>query len=272
MNGLAEGAGSQAEGMANTIKNLDSLAEAIENVEESLIETLGVIDDTEIMAKETKTAIIFLEDKSKDTSNVSGKILINISELNSYLSQIDATAKLLVGISKQTNLLSLNASIEAARAGEAGKGFTIVADEVKKLADQTSNASIKIASIIGVLKEKLFEIIEKVEKSQVVIKNQDNAIQETNFSVSRIISSMDEVTEGIKELIKLVKDIYRLKSETTNSIEGISAVSEETAAITEQVTATTIEQNKDMENLSGAADTLKDMIKKLNSTIEVFKD
>ena len=82
---------------------------------------------------------------------------------------------------------------------------------------------------------------------------------------------MTGVSANINELVESVQEIYVLKGDTVNSMEGINAVSEETAAITEEVTATTQEQIADMENLSGAATNLSEMIKKLNNTMLMFE-
>jgi len=271
MNEVAKGAGVQAEGMNISLNHLNNLSDAIEDVEFSLKETLKVVYDTEGLGEKTKTAISFLEEKSKETGFVVSEISQNINELNAYMNEIGATTKLIVGISQQTNLLSLNASIEAARAGDAGKGFIIVSEEVKKLADQTKNASSKIDNIISNLSNKIAFITENVTNARAVVEKQDNAIGETFASVSSIMQSMSDVIERINEIINSINEIYNLKGEAIYAIEGISSVSQQTAAITQEVTATTSEQMIDMENLSASSSTLNDMISKLNDAIGKFE-
>jgi len=187
------------------------------------------------------------------------------------MKKIGSITKIIVGISQQTNLLALNAAIEAARAGEVGKGFNIVAEQVKGLAVKSKDASIKIDKIIGELNKKITFITQSSSKTQSIIDNQDDAIEETNLATLTIITSMTGVSENIMGLVEAVKEIYVLKSDTVNSIEIIAAVSEETAAITEEVTATTQEQILDMETLSGVATNLNEMIKKLNGTMSTFE-
>ena len=271
MNEVAKGASEQAEGMFNSTNYLNSLAEAINNVEDSLKATENFINKSKALGEETKEAIALLEEKSVGTRAVSEDISGCIKELNLHMKEIEKVTKLIVDISDSTNLLSLNASIEAARAGEAGRGFTIVAQEVRKLADQIKLASITINNIINQLTKKVINISQKILNTEVIIKHQEEAVKATSCDVQIIIDGMQNVNDNINNIINETKNIHGLREQTVSSIEDISAISQQTLAITEKVTASTQEQINDMKTLSSFSISLDEMVNKLADTIEIFK-
>ncbi len=271
MSEVAKGTVSQAEGMTNIVDYLNDLKQSAELIENNLNDTRDVVKYTDNMVLETKTAIEILNEKSIATTEASKRIYNNINELNTFMIHIAGVTKLIVAVSDQTNLLALNAFIEAARAGEAGKGFTIVAEEVRSLATQSKDASEKINKIINELSKKILAIKQNASKSQVIISKQNDAIKLTNSSIVSITSGMKQVDEKIFELIDSVSLIFELNDTTFNSIEGISAVSEETAAITEEVTASAYDQIGSVERLSESVHELNEMLKELNSAIGTFE-
>ncbi|MDT8715659.1 methyl-accepting chemotaxis protein [Clostridium sp. 19966] len=270
MNEVAKGSSDQADGMTKCINYIGELSEGINHMEEGIEDSAKFIHQTNVMSEETKNSIAILKGKSQDTKTVTEGISRNVKELSSSMKEIEKITKVMVELSDHTNLLSLNAAIEAARAGEAGKGFTVVSEEVRKLADQSRSSSVKISNIIAELKEKVDRIVEKASNTSKIIKNQEEAIDETSIDIENIISAMSEVDSRVNTIVDDIASISELKEKTSAYIEDISAVSEETAAITEEVTATAQEQISDMETLAEAAQKLDSMVKKLDATMSMF--
>lgn len=195
----------------------------------------------------------------------------SIYKLNDDMKQIKSIVGMIVSISEQTNLLSLNASIEAARAGEAGRGFAVVADEVGKLAAQSKDASTEINKILNSILEETKITTEEANRTTIIVKAQMEAVNRTDISLNNIFNSMIEVVSKLNKMSSSINEIVVSKENTLKSIEGISSVSEENAATTEEVSASTQEQIVGTQQLLSYAVELNDMVQKLNSAISVFK-
>lgn len=271
MNEVSKGASEQAEGMLTSTNHLIALSQAICHVEAILKATEKFIEETKTLGEKTEEDIILLDEKSNSTRSISEDIALGIKRLSSYMKEIEKVTKLISDISDSTNLISLNASIEAARAGEAGRGFTIVAQEVRKLADQSKLASVKINDIISQLTRKVENITHRVANTEIIIRQQEEAIKATNNDIKMIVGRMQEVNTNIKNVIKDTQNIQELQSGTVSSIENIGAISQQTLALAEEVTASTQEQIRDMNTLSTFSVSLDQMVKKLNDTMDLFK-
>ena len=133
-------------------------------------------------------------------------------------------------ITDQTSLLSLNASIEAARVGEAGKGFAVVASEISALADQTQEATVNIAELIGNISEELTEVVNVVSYLIDNNKLQSIAATETASSFETIASRTQDIHQLTEELTGLVSSLAQSNEAIVDSIQTISAATEEMTA------------------------------------------
>lgn len=223
----------------------------------------GVVYDTQKLSEIALVAVKSLNDKAMETKSVSAQIIDDINSLNEDMKEIKNITNLIAGISEQTNLLSLNAAIEAARAGEAGRGFAVVAEEVKKLADQSKDASVMISSIIQRIQTKTEITVDAANRSSSIVGKQMEAVYETDNSFKTIFSSMEAISQMIKEVENSLKVVLDSKTIVMSTMENVSAVSEEAAATSEEVAASTEEQIASAQALSALAEELSSMAEEL---------
>lgn len=234
---------------------------------------LGLLEETEGLnekCKETERisglSIDSLEGFLKITSDSNDsfmKISNQLVTLENSLKNISSVVTTISAISKQTNLLSLNASIEAARAGEAGKGFSVVAMEVKKLAEESNEASKRISDEIYEIIEEMSKVVENVILEKDKINEQSKQIEEVRNAIHKISHSINGFIEGQSKIHHQVNEMNIENVHLLEKISEIAALTQESAATSQVVASASLEQaNKDTMIL--------DMINDLNKyTIEI---
>lgn len=163
--------------------------------------------------------------------------------------------ELITGVASQTSLLSLNASIEAARAGEAGRGFSVVATEISKLAGQTSSATDNITALISDVSEKLREVISSINELMESNKAQNVCAADAASNFEKITESADSANKQTESLENVVTKLADANAAIVDSIQTISAISEEVSAHASE-TLSSSEKNEqivsDVSRLAGA--------------------
>ncbi|UPG62363.1 methyl-accepting chemotaxis protein [Metabacillus endolithicus] len=206
--------------------------------------------------------------KNQDTTQ---KIDEATKTFTNYAAQIEDMAKTVSGIADQTNLLALNAAIEAARAGEAGKGFAVVADEVRKLAEESTNSTKHIFEMVAKIKEGISEITQFVQTGVFIAEEQKSSMDTTTDAFANIGVRVDEMMTRLTSLVEGMNSSKQFGEKVLNSVESISAVVEETAAGNEEISASTTEQLSAFEKIVSKVVTMRELTDDLNETIGKFK-
>lgn len=268
---IAKGASSQAEEAQIGVQVVDKLSDQINFVYESYSgitnETNKIIDLNTVGLK----AVTTLRDKSKETYETSEKIFAVVENLTNTTKDIGLFVESIENIAEQTNLLALNAAIEAARAGEAGKGFAVVADEVRKLADQSRKSTEEINNMMQSIQEESALAISSMETMKKVSQEQNFAVDKTDSAFSDIANAIDFIVSKINDVNTAVIKMQDDKSEVISAIENISSVSQQTAASSEEVAATTENQLKTLEDMKIAAESLDQLVKQLDIKLKKYK-
>lgn len=271
MGEITSGASDQAVSVAEGMNYMNKLAQEINMVNGKTQKVSTVLEKTKQMKKDAIISVETLNSKAQKTNEESAKIVGDVNDLNSNIKDIKAIVKLIVDIAEQTNLLSLNAAIEAARAGESGKGFAVVAEEVRKLADQSKESSIKINKIINDIQHKAEVVVKEATNSSVIMEEQMSAVEQTDTAFKTIFEGMDQIEDQLKEMVTSINEIVSSKDKTKVAMENISSVSEETVATTEQVSEATQEQITGSQKVAEFAQELNEVVQKLNDAISQFK-
>lgn len=268
---LAQATMGQAEDAENGATKLIKLAKEIANA----------VANGEIATDNSMEAGRMTREGSKALNNMAERISITdkstaiVSEnINSLLDKSKSIGNILNSIkdiSEQTNLLALNAAIEAARAGEAGSGFAVVAEEIRKLSEQTGHATENIEDILKSIQHEIEITKENMDVSEDAMKDVNNSLQSSNKAFEDIYSTTMKAIKAIKELSEGLEQIDEDKEGVIMSIESISSVTEETAASTEELSASMEEQAATMETISNNTDNLVKTINNLNELIDRFK-
>ena len=236
-------------------KNIDNAGKETEEMKDNASDSKNSIKDGVNM-------IISLREKSLQTSKITRHTKESTLELDNSIKEVESIIATILGISEQTNLLSLNASIEAARAGEAGKGFAVVADEIRKLSDETKGATEQITAIIEKLTSTVFEASGNMEKSAQFVEEQNDMIDTTKVTFDKVTEKTDFLYRTIENLTGEISEILEANGHITDSITNLSATSEELAASSDNCESM----------CNDSMDALIDMNKILNEIFEISED
>ncbi|MDA3734042.1 methyl-accepting chemotaxis protein [Niameybacter massiliensis] len=187
-----------------------------------------------------------LEEKSSENFNLAEETVNNMNLLTEKSNTIVKIINTIENISKQINLLALNASIEASRAGEAGRGFVVVAQGIKNLSSQTEEATAQINEYINELIEAIKYSGESVIKTKQSSELQRNTINETQNIVKEVVRFMEEIPNHIKNNVDKIEETYNKKDLVNKAMSSVLGLTQEISAATEEIASSIIEVNKNI--------------------------
>lgn len=212
---------------------------------------------------ETKQAI----DKSNETSKEISKAADLFIK---HAAGISMMAQTVSDIAGQTNLLSLNAAIEAARAGEAGKGFAVVAEEIRKLADGSAKATAQIFDMVKQIEGGITSITGAVTTGVALGDRQQELMEKTSESFAHIEQKAAHIKAELSHLDGQIRESKQLGEQVLQHAESISAVVQETAAGSEEISASALEQLSSFKNMTQSVNALRSLTERLNDQVRRF--
>jgi len=268
---IARGASEQAVEAEKGVNLVMSLSEQINAVYEHSNSVARDSEKMKVLSSEGLQAVETLKKANKQSAEMADNIFKVITSFAKKCQNIGEFVVTINTIAEQTNLLALNAAIEAARAGEAGRGFAVVADEVRKLADDSKKATDQVEYIMEDILKEAENASSMADIIEAVMKQQDDAVNHTAQTFNIIANNIENIIERINNVNESIAVMEENKNEVIQAIQNISAVSEEAAAASQEVAATAQEQKNFISEMAASSRNLNELALKLRQYMDVYR-
>ncbi|MED1002726.1 MULTISPECIES: methyl-accepting chemotaxis protein [Bacillus cereus group] len=245
-------------------RNIQCVADNASEVSASSLYTKQKANEGEQLVEQTVTQMQSIHHSVSQSDNV-------IKLLDKKSQQIGSILEVIQNIAAQTNLLALNAAIEAARAGEQGRGFAIVADEVRKLAEQSSESSMEIGSLINEIQADVYETVKAMNEVGVEVQSGIQVANDTKQSFYEISKSANDIVSKVHGMVELSNKMTSDVMEVDTSINQISMAVKENSSSMQTIAGSSEEQHASMEEINSSAIQLAQMAEELQELIGGFK-
>lgn len=245
-------------------KDVSLITDKIKSVAVHSVKTSEIAGEGNQVVEHVVNQMTKVRESSRDMESV-------IHALSEKSKDIGNVISMITEIANQTNLLALNAAIEAARAGEQGKGFAVVADEVRKLAEQSSRAAEQVRTIVEQIQEETQATVEKMKENRKVVEEGIAFVDQTGKAFFDISSSVNEISGQMQDISNAIEQIHEGTSRLLKVIETAQSIALESTEYSQSVAAAAEEQNATMEEISAAANSLAEMAEELQKVISHFK-
>lgn len=261
---------SEAASAQYCVTDCEKLSNIILDVNGKVVEIGRFAETTKKMIRSDISAMTKLNQQSEQTAEIMNELTTSICELEDKSNFIHSFVDVINGIAEQTNLLSLNASIEAVRAGDFGRGFGVVAEEIRKLSEESAKAVGEIRKAAGDIAARMKTTIDFVEGAQRIV-------QEQNRTANTIIATFGKLNEGVDALHTNITDINlkmrhmeEARNATLDSITNISASTQETSSVAENVANVMKKQQDSVELLLTIAEDMMKRANELDRAVKIF--
>ncbi|QPQ32813.1 methyl-accepting chemotaxis protein [Lysinibacillus sp. JNUCC 51] len=271
INEIAQGASKQSEDTEETNYRMIDLSDQIDTITTLSNEMDELSNKTKATTDKGMKEVESLRERNSETNVMNGRIQQQMESLASNIANINQIIASIQGITEQTNLLALNASIEAARAGEHGKGFAVVAEEVRKLAEQSRNETEVIKQTVDSILKNSQQTVAVIASNAGLIQAQNESVQSTEVAFKENSELSSSIATSISELMIKLSHMLEHKNQAIMAIQSISAISEETAASAEQVSASSIDQQAELQKVAESINNMNEISKELQEVINRFK-
>lgn len=268
---VAGAAQSQMDSINSTGEMIAKLDEGIRQTSRNIEQALAQIQETTKAAQEGNVLVNTTVNQMESLTESVAKTSEMVSKLGERSKEIGNIVEVIAGISGQTNLLALNAAIEAARAGEQGRGFAVVAEEVRKLAEESSNAAQQISDLIRNIQTETEAAVVAMEGGRSEVEQGRENVIATGEGFGKIRSMIEAVEDGAKEITKTMNELTKGIVEIVDSSAMITDAAKRVAGESETVSAATEEQAAGMEEIAASSHSLSDLAEQLRGTVSKFK-
>ncbi len=260
----ARAAGESARATEETATGVQRIAEATQTLNSTSIDASETATHGSEIIEHAKQQMTVINDSTQTVNELVQKLALQTEEIGNI-------TKVITDITDQTNLLALNAAIEAARAGEHGKGFAVVADEVRKLAEESKNSANSIVALTMEIKTDTENVEKAVSSSLVSVEDGVKVISDAGKSFNAISEAVNNMTSQIQEISATSEEISASAEQVSASVNEISNGSKVASSKVDTIAAAMQEQLATMEEISSVAVSLSDNAQDLQVEIQKFK-
>lgn len=268
---IARGVSEQAKDTESAVEHIEELGDLLNKEAEYIQQLNKATVQIENEKEEGFDILSTLVNKTKENNKAIQNIYDIIVDNNENTEKIESASVMIESIAHQTNLLALNAAIEAARAGEAGRGFSVVADEIRKLAEQSNSFTSDIKQVIQELRAKSQLIVDTMNEVNLIANAQSTSVQATQSKFNGIAQAIDVTKEIIEKLNQSEQTMTDNKDRIIEFIQNLSAIAEQNAAGTQEVSGSVEEEAATMEEIANSGESLALIAEELRALIEKFK-
>lgn len=277
-NQVAEAINEVSTGATNQVKVIDETSNIVEQLSAGIQEVAANASNVAATAQQTSSTaqeggkvvqqatnqMAQIEKSVDDSAQLVGKLGERSQEIGTIVDTIS-------GIAGQTNLLALNAAIEAARAGEQGRGFAVVAEEVRKLAEQSQDASKQIAELIGEIREDTDKAVNAMDGGIREVRTGTEVVNEAGRTFDEIVSLIGNLSDQVNDISAAIEQMAASSQRIVVSVKDIDKSIKESSAHTQTVSAATEEQLASMEEIASSSQELAKLAEKLRNVVSNFK-
>ena len=271
MTEMANGATAQANETQNVSEAISRIGDGIEQTSDAV---QSLISNADQMKRAGKAGVESVEDLESISEKVKSQIAVIYEQTNTTnesAQQIHKATELISSIASETNLLALNASIEAARAGESGRGFAVVAEQIKSLAEQSSQSAKTIEGIIKNLLAESEQAVKTMNTVDAIIGLQSDKVGTTKAVFDKVNEGLIVTIEGVENIAANTTVLDEARKQVMESVENLSAFAEENAASTEETAASAEELAASIAETNIAAEELSRAADKLTSDLNMYR-
>jgi methyl-accepting chemotaxis protein len=268
---IANSATEQANQTQSGVINLNVLGEHIDNTQQLLSNLNVSLNSVNELKQEGISAIITLVEQTEKSSNAASDVNDIIIETNNCSEKIKSASQMIKSIAHQTNLLALNAAIEAARAGDSGLGFAVVAEEIRKLAEQSKNFTDEIETVVYELTDKSGQAVTTIKDAIAAVAEQSKSVDITHEKFQGISDAIATMMQALSTLNVSSQEMDSKKLALIEILESLSAISEENASGTQQASASVEEETASIDEISNTSEDLAKLAQDLQTSVSQFK-
>jgi methyl-accepting chemotaxis protein len=268
---VAQGAEKQATASGEAVAVIEQMSAGVEQVAASANHVASVAVKTSQAAKAGSNAIEKVVNQMEYIKRSVDTVNTSVMTLNGRSLEVGEIVSVISGIAAQTNLLALNAAIEAARAGEAGRGFAVVADEVRKLAEQSQASTKRISNLIGLIRSDTEQATSAMTAGIKEVTIGNHVVSEAGQAFGNIVQLVNEFSSEISDISATIQELASGSQQIVASVHTIESISKNTASQSQTVSAATEEQSASIEEIASASQNLAHLAQELEDTIKKFK-
>ncbi|ADU30601.1 methyl-accepting chemotaxis protein [Evansella cellulosilytica] len=268
---VATGAETQVQSTGAAKEVVKDIAVGMKQITESVELVSSFANDAGDKSNNGKVVIEKAMKQMDKINSKTAEISDVVQQLGDKSKEIGSIISLITDVAEQTNLLALNAAIEAARAGEHGRGFAVVADEVRKLAEQSNKSAEEIRHLIHYIQEDIDRSVTMMGEGRESVEGGLTLVNDAGNEFETISLSVNDLTTQIAQILRAVKENTEGTNKMQTFIEEAAKIAEESASYSQNVAASTEEQMASMEEISASAETLSSMAEELLNEVRKFK-